>query len=116
MQLLDKQALRSLLPDEDRLRFDDIPPHYLTDALDRVHGQADALAFPLTTEEVSALLRYAHDQTGIGKGRQAAAMIRYGLLSGYLPIFFTDRYTLFSDMYRDCKALPVGGINLSWSI
>ena len=35
MQLLDKQALRSLLPDEDRLRFDDIPPHYLTDALDR---------------------------------------------------------------------------------
>ena len=43
MQLLDKQALRSLLPDEDRLRFDDIPPHYLTDALDRVHGQADAL-------------------------------------------------------------------------
>ena len=61
MQLLDKQALRSLLPDEDRLRFDDIPPHYLTDALDRVHGQADALAFPLTTEEVSALLRYAHD-------------------------------------------------------
>lgn len=37
------------------------PPHYLTDALDRVHGQADALAFPLTTEEVSALLRYAHD-------------------------------------------------------
>ena len=56
MQLLDKQALRSLLPDEDRLRFDDIPPHYLTDALDRVHGQADALAFPLTTEEVSALL------------------------------------------------------------
>ena len=61
MQLLDKQALRSLLPDEDRLRFDDIPPHYLTDALDRVHGQAGALAFPLTTEEVSALLRYAHD-------------------------------------------------------
>ena len=61
MQLLDKQVLRSLLPDEDRLRFDDIPPHYLTDALARVHGQADALAFPLSTEEVSALLRYAHD-------------------------------------------------------
>lgn len=61
MQLLDKQVLRSLLPDEDRLRFDDIPPHYLTDALERVHGQADALVFPKTTEEVSALLRYAHD-------------------------------------------------------
>lgn len=47
------------------------------------------------------------DQTGIGKGRQAAAMIRYGLLSGYLPVFFTDRSTLFSDMYRDCKALGI---------
>lgn len=34
-------------------------------------------------------------------------MIRYGLLSGYLPIFFTERYTLFSDMYRDCKALGI---------
>lgn len=47
------------------------------------------------------------DQIGIGKGRQAAAMLRYSLLSGYLPIFFTDRYTLFSDMYRDCKALGI---------
>lgn len=47
------------------------------------------------------------DQTGIGKGRQAAALIRYGILAGYLPIFLTDRYTLFSDMYRDCKALGI---------
>ena len=47
------------------------------------------------------------DQTGIGKGRQAAALIRYGMLAGYLPIFLTDRYTLFSDMYRDCKALGI---------
>lgn len=47
------------------------------------------------------------DQTGIGKGRQAAALIRYGMLAGYLPIFLTDRYTLFSDIYRDCKALGI---------
>ena len=47
------------------------------------------------------------DQTGIGKGRQVAALIRYGMLAGYLPIFLTDRYTLFSDMYRDCKALGI---------
>lgn len=47
------------------------------------------------------------DQTGIGKGRQAAAMVRYGMLAGYFPIFLTDRYTLFSDMYRDCKALGI---------
>ena len=29
------------------------------------------------------------------------------MLTGYLPIFLTDRYTLFSDMYRDCKALGI---------
>ena len=29
--------------------------------LGRVHGSAEALAFPLSTEEVSALLRYAHE-------------------------------------------------------
>jgi len=29
------------------------------------------------------------DQTGIGKGRQAAAVIRHAVMQGYLPVFFT---------------------------
>ena len=41
------------------------------------------------------------DQTGIGKGRQAAAIIRYGILNGYAPVFVTESPNLFSDMYRD---------------
>jgi len=85
----------------------------------RLHMNMDELRVSLAAEQVDgvALAMYniekkaqsviIGDQTGIGKGRQAAAMIRYGLLSGYLPIFFTDRYTLFSDMYRDCKALGI---------
>ncbi len=85
----------------------------------RLHFSADELNAALAAEQVDgvALAMYniekrsqsviIGDQTGIGKGRQAAAMIRYGLLSGYLPVFFTDRYTLFSDMYRDCKALGI---------
>ena len=85
----------------------------------RLHMSMSELADALAAEQVDgvALAMYniekrsqsviIGDQTGIGKGRQAAAMIRYGLLSGYLPIFFTDRYTLFSDMYRDCKALGI---------
>lgn len=85
----------------------------------RLHFSADELGDALAAEQVDgvALAMYniekrgqsviIGDQTGIGKGRQAAAMIRYGLLSGYLPVFFTDRYTLFSDMYRDCKALGI---------
>lgn len=69
--------------------------------------QVDGVALAMYNIEKRAQSIIIGDQTGIGKGRQAAAMIRYGLLSGYLPIFFTDRYTLFSDMYRDCKALGI---------
>lgn len=45
------------------------------------------------------------DQTGVGKGRIAAAMIRYAVLSGHIPVFFTEKPTLFSDLYRDLKAI-----------
>lgn len=57
---LDKQALSAIIPDPERLVFDHIPPEYLSDGLGRLHGEAQALAFPLSTEEVSAILRYAH--------------------------------------------------------
>lgn len=45
------------------------------------------------------------DQTGIGKGRVAAAMIRYGCLQGVKPIFLTVGVNLFSDIYRDLEAI-----------
>lgn len=69
--------------------------------------QVDGVALAMYNIEKRSQSVVIGDQTGVGKGRQAAAMIRYGLLSGYLPVFFTDRYTLFSDMYRDCKALGI---------
>lgn len=69
--------------------------------------QVDGVALAMYNIEKRAQALIIGDQTGVGKGRQAAAMIRYGLNAGYLPIFFTDRYTLFSDMYRDCKALGI---------
>lgn len=69
--------------------------------------QVDGVALAIYNIEARSQSAIIGDQTGIGKGRQAAAMIRYGLLTGYLPIFLTDRYTLFSDMYRDCKALGI---------
>lgn len=77
----------------------------LSDAL--AAEQVDGVALAIYNIEKRAQSVIIGDQTGVGKGRQAAAMIRYGLLSGYLPVFFTDRYTLFSDMYRDCKALGI---------
>jgi len=41
------------------------------------------------------------DETGIGKGRQAAAIIRYAHLQGKIPVFFTKDPKLFTDMYGD---------------
>ncbi len=41
------------------------------------------------------------DQTGIGKGRTAAAVIRYGIVQGKKPIFLSEKPNLFSDLYRD---------------
>lgn len=43
------------------------------------------------------------DQTGIGKGRQCAAMIRWAQKHGVVPVFFTRDQNLFTDMYRDGK-------------
>lgn len=59
---LDLSALQRIIADENRLLTGaDIPAEYQGDVLGRVHGSAEALAFPLSTEEVSALLRYAHE-------------------------------------------------------
>lgn len=69
--------------------------------------QVDGVALAIYNIEARGQSVIIGDQTGIGKGRQAAALIRYGMLAGYLPIFLTDRYTLFSDMYRDCKVLGI---------
>ena len=41
------------------------------------------------------------DQTGIGKGRQAAALIAYAKKRGWIPVFMTADPKLFSDMYAD---------------
>jgi hypothetical protein len=41
------------------------------------------------------------DQTGVGKGRVVAAMIKYALINGKIPIFVTEKPNLYSDMIRD---------------
>ena len=58
---MDRNALRALIPDETRLRFgEDIAPEYLSDTLGRLRGKASALVFVRSTEEVSAVMKYAH--------------------------------------------------------
>lgn len=41
------------------------------------------------------------DMTGIGKGRQAASFVRYAVKNGQIPIYFTQKANLLSDVYRD---------------
>lgn len=41
------------------------------------------------------------DMTGVGKGRQGAALIRYAVMQGKVPIYFTQKPTLYTDNYRD---------------
>ena len=58
---MDRNALRALIPDETRLRFgEDIAPEYLSDTLGRLRGKASALVFVRSTEEVSAVMKYAY--------------------------------------------------------
>jgi hypothetical protein len=41
------------------------------------------------------------DQTGIGKGRQAASVIRWAAKNGHIPVFITVKPQLFTDMHGD---------------
>ncbi|MBT1688901.1 strawberry notch-like NTP hydrolase domain-containing protein [Dawidia soli] len=70
----------------------------------------------LSAEQIDAVALAVHnieqgggmiigDQTGIGKGRIASAVIRYGVLRGKRPVFLTEKANLFSDIYRDLAAI-----------
>lgn len=48
------------------------------------------------------------DMTGVGKGRQGAALIRYAVRKGYKPIYFTQKPALFADNYRDLADIGSG--------
>lgn len=47
------------------------------------------------------------DQTGLGKGRQVAAMARYAALSRHHAVFVTEKPNLFSDLWRDIQDICV---------
>ena len=63
--------------------------------------QMDAVVLAIYNIEKKGQGMIVGDQTGIGKGRVAAAMIRYGHYAGKKPIFLSEKPNLFSDIYRD---------------
>jgi hypothetical protein len=64
--------------------------------------QIDAIATAIYQHEVTGDSIIVADQTGVGKGRIAAGLIRYSILGlKKIPIFFTEKAHLISDIYRD---------------
>ena len=93
------------------------------DNIEAEHGQIDEFVAKelnwtvkemwtyLAAEQVDAVAMAIHnhkngsafilgDQTGIGKGRVVASMIRYAIINGYVPVFMTQKPTLFDDMLK----------------
>lgn len=67
--------------------------------------QIDAVGMAIYNVEALGQGIIIGDQTGIGKGRIAASMIRYASQQGLKPIFITEKANLFSDIYRDLSAI-----------
>jgi predicted RNA methylase len=67
--------------------------------------QIDAVAMSVYNIEERGVGMIIGDQTGIGKGRIAASIIRYAVEQGVKPIFITEKSNLFSDIYRDLAAI-----------
>lgn len=71
--------------------------------------QVDAVAMAIYNFEVKKQGMIIGDQTGIGKGRVAAAIVRYAVESLELtPVFMTEKTFLFSDIYRDLTDINCG--------
>ncbi len=70
--------------------------------------QIDAVALAIYNIEGLGQSLIVGDMTGIGKGRIAAALVRYGVLQNKRPVFLTIQPNLFSDIYRDLKAIGSG--------
>lgn len=88
--------------------------NFLVDELG--YNDADDMHHALASEQADSVALAIHqakqgnafiigDMTGIGKGRQAAAMIRFAHKQGKIPVFITAKKALFSDMYRDLKSI-----------
>lgn len=75
--------------------------------------QVDALAMSIWNIEGGGSFILG-DQTGVGKGRVVAGLIKYAKTKGIQPVFITESPALYADMYRDLnnigwldfKALP----------
>ena len=84
------------------------------DTIDELHQalaaeQIDSVAMAIYQMKQGQALIIG-DQTGVGKGRQMAALIRWAVRQGEKPIFITQKADLFSDIYRDLVDIGSGDL------
>ncbi|MCP4116457.1 MAG: DEAD/DEAH box helicase family protein [Desulfobacteraceae bacterium] len=72
--------------------------------------QVDAIALAINNIDNGAGFVIG-DQTGVGKGRVVAAMIRYSIKKGLTPIFVTEKPNLYADMYRDLSDIGMADMD-----
>ena len=82
------------------------------DSIDAMHKalaaeQVDSVAMAIYNMKKGEALIIG-DQTGVGKGRQMAALIRWARRQGKKPIFMTKYDYLADDIYRDLKDIGCG--------
>ena len=84
---------------------------------DSVEALHNALAAEQVDSVAMAIYQMMHgeamiigDQTGVGKGRQMAALIRWAVKKGKKPVFITQKADLFSDLYRDLVDIGSGDL------
>lgn len=66
--------------------------------------QVDGIAMAIYQIENGSAMIIGH-QTGTGKGRIAAGVMRYAIENGKVPVFITKSADLFTDIYRDLKGI-----------
>lgn len=100
MQTATQDALAAIGEDVDSFvarnlgyREDDLGKHFAAE-------QLDAIALAIKEYQRGGALIIG-DQTGAGKGRVVAALIRYALIQGQVPVFVTEKPDLYGDMFRD---------------
>ncbi|TET01646.1 strawberry notch C-terminal domain-containing protein [Burkholderia cepacia] len=71
--------------------------------------QVDAVALAIHKIETNRGF-ISGDQTGMGKGRIAAAVARYGALNNIPVVFATEKANLFNDFWRDVRDIGSDGL------
>ncbi|NJN61219.1 MAG: DEAD/DEAH box helicase family protein [Coleofasciculaceae cyanobacterium RL_1_1] len=88
----------------DRLEFGSVRDMHQKLAGEQVDGVA--LTLQAMEQQQAALIG---DQTGVGKGRQLASVIKYAKSQGKTPVFVTKDASLYSDMIRDLEDIGESG-------